>query len=355
MTSTSLTGRTLVTGGAGFVGCHLAHDLLRDGMGVTILDSLSRRGAALNLEWLQSEYAHADLRVINGDIRDATVVAYAVQDADVIYHLAGQVAVTSSVQDPRHDFEINALGTLNVLEAARLSAHRPIVVFTSTNKVYGGMEGVEVVEADTRYEYRDFPEGISEAQPLDFHSPYGCSKGAADQYVRDYARIYGLRTVVFRMSCIYGPRQFGNEDQGWLAHFMIAAATGRPVTIYGDGKQVRDVLFVDDLVRAFRLSIDKIDTAAGEIYNVGGGSSNTVSVWREFGEMLADMHGDWLAVEYDDWRPGDQLCYVSDIRKIRRHLCWEPRVDPVTGAERLWKWVAGSGAIFGTPAPATLS
>src|SRR5262245_2064311 len=254
--------RTLVTGGAGFIGCNLVSSLLRDGHSVTVFDRLLRGGSEQNLAWLRSQDHNDQLCFIHGDIRDFAAVQAAASQANVIYHVAGQVAVTSSVEDPRADFEINAIGTLNILEAARLSPHRPIVVFTSTNKVYGGLEGVVTVERDTRYVYRDFPRGIPESQPLDFHSPYGCSKGAGDQYVRDYARIYKLPTVVFRMSCIYGPRQFGTEDQGWLAHFIISALTGKPIIIYGNGKQVRDVLFVDDLVQALRLAVDKIGTTA---------------------------------------------------------------------------------------------
>ncbi len=336
----------LVTGGAGFVGCHLVHDLLRESLKVTILDSLSRRGSERNLEWLQGQHPDGNLRFVKGDVRDPEVVKAAAEDADVIYHLAAQVAVTSSLQNPRADFEINALGTLNVLEAARRSPCQPLLVFTSTNKVYGGMEDVALVETDTGYEYRDLPDGIPESRPLDFHSPYGCSKGAADQYVRDYARIYGLRTVVFRMSCIYGPRQFGNEDQGWLAHFIISAATGASITIYGDGKQVRDVLFVEDLVKALRGAADKIDVTAGKVYNIGGGRSNTLSVWQEFGPLLAELNGEPVAVTYDDWRPGDQPCYVSDIRTVGRDLGWKPEVDKKVGIRRLWEWVSSNKEAF---------
>src|SRR5258708_6054886 len=292
----------LVTGGAGFVGCHLVQDLLGDNRKVTVLDSLSRRGSERNLEWLQRQHPDGDPRFVQGDVRDPRAVQSAAEDVDAIYHLAGQVAVTSSVQDPRLDFEINALGTLNVLEAARQSPCQPVVMFTSTNKVYGGMEDVALVEKETSYEYRDLPDGIPESRPLDFHSPYGCSKGAADQYVRDYARIYGLRTVVFRMSCIYGPRQFGNEDQGWLAHFIISAGTGAPITIYGDGKQVRDVLFVEDLVRALRGAVDKISVTAGKVYNIGGGPANTLSVWQEFGRLLAELSGGGGTGGYPGWR-----------------------------------------------------
>ena len=340
----------LVTGGAGFVGCHLVHDLLGDNRKVTVLDSLSRRGSERNLEWLQRQHPDGDLRFVKGDVRDPQAVKSAAEDVDAIYHLAGQVAVTSSVQDPRLDFEINALGTLNVLEAARQSPCQPVVMFTSTNKVYGGMEDVALVEKDTSYEYRDLPDGIPESRPLDFHSPYGCSKGAADQYVRDYARIYGLRTVVFRMSCIYGPRQFGNEDQGWLAHFIISAGTGAPITIYGDGKQVRDVLFVEDLVRALRGAADKINVTAGKVYNIGGGPSNTLSVWQEFGQLLAELNGEAVRVSYRDWRPGDQPCYVSDIRNVGRDLGWKPEVDKRAGIRRLWEWVSSNKEVFRTDA-----
>jgi len=340
----------LVTGGAGFVGCHLVHDLLGDNRKVTVLDSLSRRGSERNLEWLQRQHPDGDLRFVKGDVRDPQAVKSAAEDVDAIYHLAGQVAVTSSVQDPRVDFEINALGTLNVLEAARQSPCQPVVMFTSTNKVYGGMEDVALVEKDTSYEYRDLPDGIPESRPLDFHSPYGCSKGAADQYVRDYARIYGLRTVVFRMSCIYGPRQFGNEDQGWLAHFIISAGTGAPITIYGDGKQVRDVLFVEDLVRALRGAVDKISVTAGKVYNIGGGPANTLSVWQEFGRLLAELSGEAVTVSYRDWRPGDQPCYVSDIRNVGRDLGWTPEVDKRAGIRRLWEWVSSNKEVFRTGA-----
>src|SRR5262245_18239692 len=279
-----MTGTILVTGGAGFVGSNLVHSLLCDGHTVTIFDAFSRPGSERNLAWLSSQHRNGHLRYVHGDVRDFDALRAAAQDADIIYHLAAQVAVTSSLTDPRTDFEINALGTLNLLESARLSGRQPIVVFTSTNKVYGGMHDVAVAEGEARYEYRDLTYGIPESQPLDFHSPYGCSKGAMDQYVRDYARIHDLPTVVFRMSCIYGPRQFGTEEQGWLAHFMIAAVTGRSITIYGDGKQVRDVLFIDDLLRALRLAVEKIDVTAGQVYNIGGGPTNTLSIWSEFRE-----------------------------------------------------------------------
>src|SRR5215831_8556146 len=332
--------RVLVTGGAGFVGSNLVNHLLGEGLDVTIFDAFLRRGAHANGAWLSNKYKEPKLRVVRGDVRNFGAVQAVVQDADVIYHLAGQVAVTTSVADPRSDFEINALGTLNVLEAARLTGRQPVFVFTSTNKVYGGMEHIAVEEQADRFCFRDLINGVSEAQPLDFHSPYGCSKGAADQYVLDYARIYGLPTVVFRMSCIYGPRQFGTEDQGWVAHFIISALTGRSITIYGNGKQVRDVLFVDDLVRAFRLAVEKIDRVGGEVFNVGGGPLNTLSVWAEFGEVLRTLTGKKIEVKFRDWRPGDQLCYVSDIQKISDCLGWRPLVDKKMGIRRLWDWAA---------------
>lgn len=335
---------TLVTGGAGFVGCNLVDSLLHDGHHVIVFDALSRPGSELNLEWLRTR--HPAVRFVHGDVRDFEAVCDVAQDADVIYHFAAQVAVTTSVEDPATDFDINARGTFNVLEAARLSGRRPTIVFTSTNKVYGGIEDVVVRERDTRHEFQDFPEGISESQPLDFHSPYGCSKGAGDQYVRDYARIYDLPTVVFRMSCIYGPRQFGNEDQGWVAHFIIAAATGRPLTIYGDGKQVRDVLFVEDLVRALRLAADRVDQSAGNVYNVGGGRRNALAVWHEFRPILEGLSGKRLTARFGDWRPGDQKCYVSDIGKIGRELGWQPHIDAKTGISRLWQWVCTNRDLF---------
>ena len=334
----------LVTGGAGFIGSNLVDQLLREGHRVKVFDALLRPGSELNLAWLHKR--HPNLEFIHGDVRDAKLVKDAAADAELIYHLAAQVAVTSSVTDPRTDFEINALGTFNVLEAARQSGRLPIVIYTSTNKVYGGIEDVAVEERPGRYEFPDLPNGIAEDQRLDFHSPYGCSKGTGDQYVRDYARIYDLPTVVFRMSCIYGPRQFGNEDQGWLAHFIIAAITGKPLTIYGDGKQVRDVLFVEDLVRAFRLAAQRIHVTAGQVYNIGGGPSNALAVWHEFAPIIATSLRQRIDVSFGDWRPGDQRCYVSDIRKAARDLGWAPQVDKLTGIRRLWDWAMENSDMF---------
>ena len=334
----------VVTGGAGFVGSNLVSSLIDRGEHVVVFDSLARPGSELNLHWLRSRYPH--LHYVQGDVRDSDAVNSVIAGADRIYHLAGQVAVTTSVEDPRTDFAVNALGTFNVLEAARRSRRQPTLIFTSTNKVYGGIDDVRVTERPGRYEFADHPDGISERQPLDFHSPYGCSKGAADQYVRDYARIYDLPAVVFRMSCIYGPRQFGNEDQGWLAHFIIAAVMGRPITVYGDGKQVRDVLFVDDLVRAFHLAAENIDTAAGQVYNIGGGPANALAVWSDFAPILEELRGTAPEVAFGSWRPGDQRCYVSDVRKASRDLGWSPEVDKRTGIGRLWEWVSLNRMMF---------
>jgi CDP-paratose 2-epimerase len=264
---------------------------------------------------------------------------------DVVLHCAAQVAVTTSVTDPRRDFEDNALGTFNLLEAIRLGAPSAAMLYTSTNKVYGGMEDVAIELHEGRYRYVDLPDGCDEERPLDFHSPYGCSKGAADQYVRDYGRIYGLKTVVFRQSCIYGYRQFGVEDQGWVAWFSIRAALGRPVTIFGDGRQVRDVLFIDDLVDAFVAAIDRIDQTAGRIYNIGGGVTNQMSL-RDLVGHLDRLSGRPLQVEYAGWRPGDQRIFVCDIRKARRELDWSPRVSCPEGVERLYRWIESNRALF---------
>ncbi len=336
----------LVTGGAGFIGSNFVSRLLERGESVTIYDNLSRSGAPKNLLWLEKKFGKDSFRLVVGDIRDAALLAETARNADVVAHLAGQVAVTTSVTDPREDFECNALGTFNALEAARLSHRNPIFLFASTNKVYGGMEDVPVVEEATRWRYADLRGGCPETQPLDFHSPYGCSKGTGDQYVRDYARIYGLRSVVFRQSCIYGPRQFGVEDQGWLAWMMIAAVTGRQITIYGDGKQVRDVLHVDDLVNAYDLAVEKIDRAGGQIYNMGGGPRNVLAVWAEFGPLLEKLLGHQIPVQHADWRPGDQRVFYADTSKAKNELGWEPKIDLEEGIERLYKWVSENKELF---------
>ncbi len=333
----------LVIGGAGFIGCNWASRLMREGHHVTVFDNLSRKGTTANLEWLQAQGA---FDFVKGDVRDAAAVAAAVHGQAAVYHLAAQVAVTTSVVDPRLDFEINALGTFNVLEACRLSGNKPLVVYASTNKVYGGMEDVRVSEEALRYRYTDYALGLPETQPLDFHSPYGCSKGAGDQYVRDYARIFGLPTVVFRQSCIYGRRQFGVEDQGWLAHFVIAAAKHRPINIYGDGKQVRDVLWVEDLLEAYHVALERPQAVAGQIFNIGGGPEFTLAVWTETKPLLEQLAGRPIEIRRGAWRPGDQKVYVSDIRKAKADLGWQPRVSPQEGLRRLWEWVSTNLDLF---------
>jgi CDP-paratose 2-epimerase len=341
-----MTKQFLITGGAGFIGSNYAARLIEQGETVVVYDNLSRAGAQRNIDWLRQSYGDNSFHLIHKDIRDAGELRTAAKTADVIVHLAAQVAVTTSVHEPREDFEINALGTFNVLEAARASGRNPVVLYASTNKVYGGMEEVGVVEEGTRYRYADLPLGVPETQPLDFHSPYGCSKGAGDQYVRDYHRIYGLPTVVLRQSCIYGPRQFGVEDQGWLAWFVIAAVTGKNISIYGDGKQVRDVLYVSDLLDSYDTCLQKIDQAAGGIYNIGGGPENTISVWEEFGPMLEDSLGRQLHIRKDDWRPGDQRIFVSDIRKAEQELGWKPKVSVQAGLDCLFEWVKANRHLF---------
>ena len=343
-----MTKRYLITGGVGFIGCNYVHRVLSRGETVTVYDNLSRRGAGANVAWLREQHGAEAFQLIVGDVRDYDALAEATRSVDVVVHLAGQTAVTTSVADPRSDFEDNALGTFNALEAARHAGTNPIFLYACTNKVYGGMEEVAVVEQESRYVYRDFPLGIPETQPLDFHSPYGCSKGAGDQYVRDYARIYGLPTVVLRQSSIYGPRQMGVEDQGWVAWLIIAALTGQPITIYGDGRQLRDLLFVDDLLDAYDAAIARIDVAAGQVYNVGGGPAHTMSVWAGFGPILERLMGCSISVSYSGWRPGDQRVYVSDIRKAERELGWRPRIGVEEGIRRLYEWVVANRELFET-------
>jgi len=326
--------RTLITGGIGFIGTNLADRLLRGGHEVVLFDNIGRAGVQENLDWLRKE--HGDrVQFIKGDVRDFGAVEKAVHGAAAVFHLAAQVAVTTSITDPQEDFSINAQGTVNVLEAARRQNPMPTFLYTSTNKVYGGLEHYRVVERPTRYEFENLPNGVPETCPLDFHSPYGCSKGAADQYVRDYQRIYALPSIVFRMSCIYGPHQFGTEDQGWVAHFALTGLRGGRLTIYGDGKQVRDLLFVGDLVDLMLRAREQIKKTAGQVYNVGGGPGHTISVWAELEGPLKNALGKLPPVEYGEFRPGDQRIYVSDIRKVRQELDWSPRVSIAEGLQRM--------------------
>jgi CDP-paratose 2-epimerase len=270
-----------------------------------------------------------------------------VQGQQAVFHLASQVAVTHSVENPRHDLEVNLLGTFNLLEALRAQprGQRPVLIFPSTNKVYGSLRNVPVLEQPRRYAYAGSVQGISESQNLDFYSPYGCSKGAADQYVLDYARIYDLPSVVFRMSCIYGPHQYGTEDQGWVAHFLIFALLNKPLTICGNGKQVRDLLFVDDLIDAYLAAVDRIDRVKGEAFNMGGGIENSLSL-LELMDWLNQRCPHPVAHAFSDWRPGDQRIYISDIAKAQEKLGWAPRVKVAEGLERLWNWVQSHRADF---------
>jgi len=330
----------LITGGAGFVGSNLAHRLLSAGQRVRLLDNLSRAGVERNLRWLIE--THGDLVDIEvPDLRNLSIIKQAVKDASQVFHFAAQVAVTSSLVDPIEDFEINARGTLNMLEAIRAVQNPPPLVFTSTNKVYGNLADLEFTKQATRYAPLDSlicERGIAENRPLDFHSPYGCSKGAADQYVVDYARTYRIPALVFRMSCIYGPHQYGNEDQGWVAHFVIRSLGGKPITIYGDGRQVRDILFIDDLVDAFLLAQQHMKELSGSAFNIGGGPANSISL-LELLDLLTELHGGDLIVRFEDWRAADQRYYVADTSKFSGLTGWEARVGVHEGVRRLYEWI----------------
>ncbi|TPW20074.1 MAG: dTDP-D-glucose 4,6-dehydratase [Elusimicrobia bacterium] len=334
--------RVLITGGAGFIGVNVAHRFLRRGWRVSVLDDLSRKGTDRNILWLMRqgvvEFTKADLR--NPALAERWVRSRT-DGLEAVVHLAAQVAVTTSVEDPRTDFEKNALASLNILEAVRRSGKKPFTFYASTNKVYGGMEHVRTALRAGRWSYVGLPQGVSEREPIDFHSPYGCSKGAADQYFRDYHRIYGIPTVVFRQSCIYGPHQQGNEDQGWIAHFMKMSRAGKGVSVFGDGRQVRDALFVEDLVDAMEAAYARRKKAAGRIYNVGGGPRSTLSL-RELLAWIAKRSGRALPVAWWPWRPGDQKVYVSDVRLAARELGWRPTTSLNAGLERLWTALGGA-------------
>lgn len=331
----------LITGGAGFIGTNVARSYLQQDQPVHILDDLSRPGVDRNIAELQHRYP-GRICFTHGDVNDAEVVWKAVQTAKAVYHFAAQVAVTTSLDNPIHDFQTNVGGTLNLLEAIRRSAFQPPLLFTSTNKVYGKLAGIPFQKTGSRWE----PEarnlassGVSEQQALEFLSPYGCSKGAADQYVLDYARSYGIKATVFRMSCIYGRYQLGSEDQGWVAHFVRQAMKGEPITIYGDGKQVRDLLFVDDLVRAMQLAQEKIDITAGEPFNLGGGPANSTSL-LELIQEIRRLTGNPVEIDWGPERLGDQKWYVADTSKIRNALGWSPVVSIREGVRALFEWYA---------------
>ncbi len=332
-----MTRHLLITGGCGFIGANFAEYFTERGWAVTVLDNLSRKGAVENLLWLRERVP--DVRFVHADIRtDDEVLRAYVRKTDAVFHLASQVAMTISFKSPREDFATNALGTLNLLEAIRHERVNPAFVYASTNKVYGGMEDIPVELTGSRYRYRDLALGISEDRFLDFHSPYGCSKGAGDQYTHDYAREFGLNTVVMRQSCIYGPRQYGITDQGWISWFTVAASGGQPLTIYGDGKQVRDILEVSDLARAYELAVERIGTVRGQVFNIGGGPNNTMSLLELINDLSRRL-GRTISHSFADWRPGDQPCYVSDIRKAEALLGWTPHVMKDEGLDRLFRWV----------------
>jgi CDP-paratose 2-epimerase len=338
-------GPVVITGGSGFIGANLAHRLLSQGERVLLYDNLSREGVEQNHGWLRERHGERVQLVIE-DTRNFEALQRAVRQASAVYHFAAQVAVTTSLDDPRHDFEVNALGTLNLLQALRSLKTPPPLVYTSTNKVYGSLAQVPLRESETRYEPADAKlraRGIDETQPLEFYSPYGCSKGTADQYVIDHARLFGLPALVFRMSCIYGPHQFGTEDQGWVAHFLIQALEGRSLTIYGDGKQVRDILFVEDLVEALLLARAHAPELAGQAFNIGGGAANTVSL-VELMSQLEELEPRSLQVERQAWRPGDQRYYVSNFSKFRAATGWSPRVGVGEGLRRLHAWLQNERA-----------
>jgi CDP-paratose 2-epimerase len=329
----------LITGGAGFIGTNLAHRLLSAGVPVIVLDNLSRPGVDDNLRWLRTLYPRL-LQVEIADIRDAAALARIVPNVSAIYHFAAQTAVTTSLLDPAQDFDVNAGGTLQLLEAVRACDPAPTLLYTSTNKVYGGLDDVALRQTSRRYEPLDpklAARGISERRPLDFHTPYGCSKGTADQYVLEYARGYGLPATLFRMSCIYGPHQCGTEDQGWVAHFAIRAIEGQPISIYGDGMQVRDLLFVEDLVDALLLAREHIGELAGQAFNIGGGPRNVASLLDVL-EQIEHLHGA-IEVDFGDWRPSDQRYYVSDFGKFEQATGWRPQIDVAQGIARLYAWL----------------
>lgn len=340
-----MTRPVLITGGAGFIGCNLADRLAAEGRRVVVFDALARSGVERNLAWLKSRHPRNISSVI-GDVRDEQALAAAAGEAEAVFHMAAQVAVTTSLDDPLDDFSVNLKGTINLLEALRRSGRRTPVIFASTNKVYGDLADIELEPADEAYRPRDArvrQAGVSEARPLDFHTPYGCSKGAADQYVLDYARSFGLPSCVLRMSCIYGPRQMGTEDQGWVAHFLIRALDGQPISIYGDGRQVRDILNVGDAVGAYLAAWRRIEAVSGRAFNLGGGPANAVSLRQLIGHV-EQLLGKPVELRFADWRAGDQRYYVSDARAVRRALELPEPMDWRTGVAELAEWLKAERA-----------
>ncbi|CAO3356284.1 SDR family NAD(P)-dependent oxidoreductase [Azospirillum melinis] len=335
----------LITGGAGFIGSNLADRLASEGHDVLVFDALLRPGVERNLAWLKARHP-ARISAAVADLRDEAALSEAAKDAKAVFHLAAQVAVTTSMADPVEDFEVNIRGTLAILESLRRRGARTPLVFASTNKVYGNLADVPLQLLDDAYTPADpilRAHGVGEERPLDFHTPYGCSKGAADQYVLDYARSFDLPTAVLRMSCIYGPRQMGTEDQGWVAHFLIRALKGEPITIYGDGRQVRDVLYVADAVEAYAAAWNRIEQVKGRAFNLGGGVANAVSL-RQLVEHIEHLLDRRVEVSHGDWRAGDQRYYVSDTRAARRALGLSEPVDWRHGVAALADWLREQAA-----------
>jgi CDP-paratose 2-epimerase len=333
-------GSILITGGAGFIGCNLADRLASEGRDVIVFDALRRPGVDRNLAWLKARHP-GRIEAVIADVRDANAVTRAMRGARAVFHLAAQVAVTTSLHDPIEDFDINVRGTLNILEAARHRDDGIPVIFASTNKVYGDLGELPLTLVKDAYHPQDIAlrrAGIGRSHALSFHSPYGCSKGAADSYVLDYARSFGLPTCVLRMSCIYGERQLGTEDQGWVAHFVACAMAGRPITIYGDGRQVRDILNVADAVDAYVAALEHIDAVSGRAFNLGGGPGNAVSL-RQLLAHIEALLGRKVTLSYGDWRVGDQRYYVTDARETRRELALGEPLDWQTGVRQLAQWL----------------
>ncbi|NVM52480.1 MAG: GDP-mannose 4,6-dehydratase [Candidatus Helarchaeota archaeon] len=340
-------GQVLITGGLGFIGSNLINFLLSETEDIVIVyDNILQEKVLKNKTWLEQKFPkNSRLKIIRGNLRDSEKLKESMVDVEKIYHIAGQIAVTTSVLDPLIDFEINAQGTLNVLENARQLDTDPCLILTSTNKIYGDLKGISIIEEEKRYDFEKLKQGIAENTPPNPYSPYGCSKFCADSYFKAYSRIYGLKTIIFRMSCIYGYRQFGTEDQGWVAHFIISSLFNRKFTIYGDGKQTRDVLFVQDLIDAFQLAFKKINITKGKAYNIGGGPNNTVSL-LELIHLLEKLLNHKIKYDFNDWRPGDQKVYYSNINKAKKDFNWIPQISKEEGIQKLFNWVRDNSTLF---------
>jgi len=337
--------KVIVTGGAGFIGSNLAARLIKMGAEVVIVDDLSRPGVEHNLDFLEKEGPYEWIQANVCDFGAIESIIDKHRDVEIVYHLAAQVAVTTSIKNPIEDFKTNAQGAIHVLEAIRKAGIFPFVGYASTNKVYGSLSSKKVLESETRYEFAEEPKSISETHPLDPHSPYGCSKACADQYMTDYHRMYGIPTCIFRMSCIYGEHQFGFEDQGWVAWFVIAALTGKPITIYGNGKQVRDILWIDDLIDLYLRAAKSVQKSAGQILNVGGGIKNTRSV-SEMIDLIKNIINKNIPIFFAEARPGDQPIYVSNIFKASELLNWRPKISAAEGTKKLVEWVSDNLSLF---------